>query len=116
MSVKTCGVDEFQQRLKEWRGGPASFNAYRDDHDRLILKLAHPMAQQEPVGLAFFYCTYVAGPTSWHAADLVVREAAREDGSLGYEACDSVAGLVVRFASASLYGHEEAVLPERNSK
>jgi hypothetical protein len=116
MSVKTCGLDEFQQRLKEWRGGLASFNAFRDDHDRLPLKLTHPMAQQEPIGLAFFYCTYVAGPTSWRAADLVVREAARDDGSLGYEACDSGAGFVVRFTSASLYGRDETVLPERISK
>lgn len=114
MSVKTCDVEAFQHRLNEWSGGPASFNAYSDDHDRFILKLTHPIARQEPIGLTFFYCTYLAGPSSWGSATLTVRRASRDDGSPGYEVRDDAAGFVVRFASASLFGDEQLVLPERN--
>lgn len=114
MKVKTCDVDEFQQELNEWRGGAASFNAYSDDHDRFVLKLTKQDAEQEPVRIAFFYCSYLAGPTSWSSVNLVVHQAPRDDGSPGYEVRDTAAGFAVRFASASLYGNEEAVLPERN--
>ena len=114
MNVRACNLEIFQQRLSEWRGGSSSIAAYNDDHDRLILKLTHPKAQQEPVGLALFCCTYIAGPTSWDPADLVVREAQPIGDSLGYEIFDSAAGFVVRFASASLYRDEEAILPERS--
>lgn len=114
MKFKSCNAESFQERLDEWRGGQASFNAYHDDHDRLVIKLTHPNAQNEPVGLAFFYCTYLAGPTSWVNAHLLVREALRDDGSLGYELRDAVSGFVVRFASASLFGEETAALAERN--
>lgn len=64
MKVKTCDVDAFQQELNEWRGGAASFNAYSDEHDRFVLKLAKHGAQQEPIGIAFFYCSYLTGPSS----------------------------------------------------
>ncbi len=114
MKVKTCDVNAFQQELNEWRGSAASFNAYSDDHDRFVLKLAKQDAQQGTVGIAFFYCSYLAGPSSWSAVNLVVHPALRDDGSPGYEVRDTAAGFVVRFASASLYGNEEAVLPERD--
>jgi len=113
MPDKICDVDAFQQCLFEWRGGSARFNAYRSDQGRLCLALTHPTARQGPVGLNFLVCTYVAGPTSWHAVDLIVREAPLEDGSPGYEVRDTVAGFVVRFTSAHLHGDEPAALPER---
>lgn len=56
MKFKSCNVESFQERLNEWHGGQASFNAYSEDHDRFVIKLTHPNAHQEPVGLAFFYC------------------------------------------------------------
>ena len=113
MPDKLCDADAFQQCLFEWRGGSARFNAYRGDHDRLHLVLTHPTAQQEPVGLKFLACTYVAGPTSWRAVDLIVREAPLENGSPDYEVRDTAAGFVVRFTSAHLHGDEPAALPER---
>lgn len=114
MTFKALDMTAFQQRLDRWRGSAASINSFRDDHDRLIVKLTDPTGQQEPVGLAFFNCTYLAGPVSWSAMNLIVQESQRDDGSPGYEARDDVAGFVVRFASSSLYGDEESFLRERS--
>lgn len=114
MTFKALGVTAFQQRLDGWRGAAARINSFRDDQDRLIVKLTDPTGQQEPVGLAFFHCIYFAGPISWTAMNLVVQESQRGDGSTGYEARDEGAGFVVRFASSSLYGDEESFLRERS--
>lgn len=114
MTFRALDLTAFQQRLDGWHGADASINSFRDDHDRLIVKLSDPTNRHEPVGLAFFNCTYIAGPVSWAAVNLIVRESQRDDGSPGYEARDESAGFVVRFASSSLYGDEESFLRERS--
>ncbi|WP_454914333.1 hypothetical protein [Variovorax gossypii] len=114
MTFKAFDLIAFQQRLDGWRGADASINSFRDDQDRLIVRLTDPTCLREPVGLAFFNCTYLAGPVSWTAMNLVVQESQRDDGSPGYEVRDEGAGFVVRFASSSLYGDEESFLRERS--
>ena len=112
MKAKTYRLEGFQQRLGEWRGSAVRFNTFVDDHDRLHLALTHPAPGRDPVDLAFFYCTYLAGPTSWESVELDLHEIPLEDGSLGYEVCDTRAGFVVRCASVSLYWEEHSSLPE----
>lgn len=114
MIFKALDLTAFQRRLDGWRGADASINSFRNDQDRLIVKLTDPTSRQEPVGLAFFNCTYLAGQVSWTAMNLVVQEIQRDDGLPGYEARDEGAGFVVRFASSSLYGDDETFLRERS--
>lgn len=114
MKFKALDMTAFQQRIDGWRGAAASISSFRDDQDRLIVKLTDTTGRREPVGLAFFNCIYLAGPVSWTSMKLVVQESQREDGSPGYEARDEGAGFVVRFASSSLYGDEESFLRERS--
>ena len=113
MNVRTCDIRTFQTHLNEWSGGAVSFNSFRDDHDRLILRLEHPTGAEQPVGLSLFYCTYLAGPVRWRPAALVIRSRRRDDGSVGYELCDEAAGFVAHCASASLCGDTGIVLSEQ---
>ena len=78
MTVKTCDVQEFQKYLEYWSGGAVSLNSYRDDHDRLILRLEHPTASEGPVGLSLFYCTYLAGPVRWEQSALTIQTCSRQ--------------------------------------
>lgn len=113
MTVRTCDVQEFQKYLEHWSGGAVSLNSYHDDHDRLILRLEHPTASEEPVGLSLFYCTYLAGPVRWEQSALTIQTCSRQHGACGFELSDATAGFVVRCASARLYGEPEIVLPEQ---
>lgn len=113
MTVTTCDLVTFQAHLQEWSGGAVSLNSFRDEHDRLILRLEHPTGSEQPVGLSLFYCTYLAGPVKWRQSALVIRNRHPEDAMVGYEIVDEAAGFVAHCASASLYGEPEIVLPEQ---
>ncbi len=101
-----------ESRLEAWRGVRASFNTYRDDHDRLILGLERPGDPADKIGLCLFYCTRVSGPTRWESARLVCRSVMMEDGVLGFEIEDVAAGFLARgHGPVSLGDHWKDVFP-----
>jgi hypothetical protein len=112
MNVTQRDLEKFHLHLESWKGCAINFNAYHDDHDRLILRLAQPGKEKESVGMSLFYCTYIAGPTSWSDGDLSAALCRQEDGSVGIEVRDLRAGFVARCASLSLYGEPELIIPE----
>lgn len=112
MKMTSRDIEQLRVHLHEWRGGAVSFNAFHDDHDRLILKLVHPSGAREPVGLALFYCTYMSGPTRWFNSELEPSVWVQPDGVAGLELTDEAAGFVVRCASASLYGEPGLTIPQ----
>lgn len=111
MAITNRDIEQLRSRLEEWRGGAVSWNVFHDDHDRLILKLAHPTGAKEPVGLALFYCSYLAGPVRWTNSDLEPSISLQSDGEAGLELTDKAAGFTVRCASASLYGEPGITIP-----
>lgn len=112
MSITNRDVDKLNAHLQEWRGGGVSFNAFHDDHDRLILRLEHPSSAKPAVGLALFYCSYIAGPIRWKNGNLEPRTWLQPDGVMGLELVDKAAEFVVRCASASLYGEPGITIPQ----
>lgn len=112
MSITNKDVERLKFHLQEWNGGEVYFNAFHDDHDRLIIKLVHPRGEQEPVGLSLFYCSYLAGPIKWGNSNLVPKVWMGSDGQAGLELIDEAAGFVVRCASAALYGQPGLVVPK----
>ena len=112
MGVTNRDIEKFRACLHEWHGGGVSFNAYHDDHDRLILRLEHPKGEKAPVGLALFYCTYVSGPVRWGSNQLEACIRIQEDGVSGIELVDKPAGFTVYCASASLYGELGITIPQ----
>lgn len=112
MAVTNRDIDKLRSYLQEWKGGAVSFNVFHDDHDRLILKLEHPTGLKPPVGLALFYCEYLAGPINWKGANLEPRIWTLKDGNAGLELRDEAAGFTVRCASASLYGEPGITFPK----
>lgn len=104
-------IEKLSSHLQEWQGGSVAFNAFHDDHDRLILKLVHPTGAKPPVGLALFYCSYLAGPIRWTDSELELTSCTLENGDSGFQLADKAVGFTVRFASASLYGEPEITIP-----
>jgi hypothetical protein len=111
MAVTNRDIEKLRSHLQEWRGGGVSLNAFHDDHDRLILKLVHPSGAKAPVGLALFYCSYLAGPIRWSGSELEPSIWIQSDGVAGLELTDKAAGFTVRCASASLYGEPGITIP-----
>src|SRR4051794_182946 len=111
MAITNRDIEQLRSRLEEWRGGAVSWNAFHDDHDRLILKLSHPTGEKESVGLALFYCSYLAGPVRWNSSDLELSVSPQSDGEAGLELTDKAAGFIVRCSGASLYGEPGITIP-----
>ena len=110
MNVTEKDIVKLQAKLDDWKGAEVFFNTYVDDHDRLKIGLQHP--ERGRVGLAFFYCSYLAGPVRWSGSHLVSCLYEFEDGSVGMEIKDSASGFVVRCHSLSLYGDQGITVPE----
>jgi len=64
--------DQLRCELDACTGAAVSFNAYRDEHDYLVLSVKQPVGGSEALGIGFHYCTYIAGPTRWDNAKLLV--------------------------------------------
>jgi hypothetical protein len=111
MNVTDKDIEILRAGLKEWDGGVVSFNAFHDDHDRLILRLEHPSSSKLPVGLALFYCSYLSGPIKWKNGKLEPSPWSQPDGVIGLKLTDKAAGFVVHCASASLYGEPGITIP-----
>lgn len=112
MSITNRDIDKLNANLQEWRGGVVSFNTFHDDHDRLILRLEHLASVKQSVGLALFYCSYIAGPIRWSDGNLESRVWLQPDGVIGLELVDKAAEFVVLCASASLYGEPGVTIPQ----
>jgi hypothetical protein len=112
MAMTARDIENLRGHLLEWRGGTVSFNAFHDDHDRLILKLVHPLGVKDAVGLALFYCSYVSGPVRWSNSELEPSVWVQPDGVAGLELADKAAGFIVRCAAASLYGEPGLSVPQ----
>jgi hypothetical protein len=95
-SIRSEDVQRLQAALSRWTGASASFNTYRDDHDYLVLRVQPSESHSDQdFGLRFFYCTYLAGPTSWRPLQLLVSQKEYPDGQIGFEVRDNEAGFVV---------------------
>ncbi|MCX9158572.1 hypothetical protein OPU71_20865 [Niveibacterium sp. 24ML] len=99
MNITDSVIEKLQRALDAFDEYAASFNAYRDDHDYLVLEIAPPANKNlEPFGLRFFYCEFLAGPTRWSNVRLSVSRVTLSDGEDGFEVKDSNAGFFVRCA------------------
>ncbi|MEK8035087.1 hypothetical protein AACH06_30080 [Ideonella sp. DXS29W] len=107
MKITDSVVERLQGALNAFNGSAASFNVYRDDHDYLVLKI-EPHADQnlEPIGLRFFYCDFLAGPTRWSNAKFSVSRVTLGEGEDGFEVQDSNAGFLVRCAGPVSIGDD----------
>jgi hypothetical protein len=112
MPVTSRDIEKFRIHLQEWQGGNVSFNAFHDDHDRLILRLEHPARAKAPIGLSLFYCSYLSGPTKWSDAQLEPSIWMQGNGIAGLELIDKKSGFVARCASASLFGEPGLTIPQ----
>ena len=111
MDVTQNDIEKLTQALEEWRGGTVSFNLFKEDHDRLILKLGCPRNEKESVGMSLFYCTYISGPVRWENSQLELSLSKLDDGIVGIEIRDANAGFFAKCASISLYGEPEIIIP-----
>jgi hypothetical protein len=109
--VKQADADKLNAYLAGWNGAHAFLNKYVDDHDRLVIGFSRPDDPRQFVGVAFFQCTFLCGPTRWQNCRLDAKIADIGTGDFGLELHDQQAGFLLRCGGPVVVGNSELVIP-----
>lgn len=111
--MKSADFEKLNAFLGDWDGASAFVNKYSDVHDQLVLGLGRSSADEDQIGISFFYCTYIAGPVRWRDAKLFASPFTTPEGEDGFEIRDDGAGFVVRCLDSVVVGDNKLVVPQR---